>query len=329
MGSAIVPLIVLVHGLGFWGKPYEAMQNVQCYLNSNGYEARVVRLPGFNSSQYRAPVLLDELNEIIRHDSADETRLHLIGHSQGGLTTMDLFLNATTDTQKSEPYRNIVKRHIVGADAIATPWHGADFPDGYSPLFHKYIRGENEVTVRRRPWAERYQRMVDWYGHHVLRLDQYPLDSVALVEDLSGEYRAAAGLRAPWEEYNQMQYEMADCVHASGDLAKESKRLQLPPIYTHSAIAGEGTDHPITTQLLKGLNWFGQRHRDRSGKGRVPGDGLFTEASAHGPGEHLGIIYGDHFLTGGYLGPNKTWPTTHLRVYRDIANRIHARPLAQ
>jgi len=313
MNLMISPLIVLIHGLGFWGYPYRAMNNVRMYLNDNGYAARVVRLPGFSGSPYRAQFLSDQLREIVDEEGVIETPLYLICHSQGGLTAMWMLLDGD----------EFILRHVSGMSAIATPWQGADFADAYANLLYRPSSfNVNDGQDSQRQWFLRWQRMIDWYGTHILRMDRHPLDSVALIQELSGEYREARGLIAPWEQYNQIRHDQTQRTQHEAGID-----TMLPPVETYSAIVGRDTSISIETGLLSGLDLVAKSYRWLSGREQMRGDRIVTEQSARGPGVYQRTIEGDHFSTSGHIGYWDHRSKDPLRVYLDIANRVNARRL--
>ena len=106
--------VVLVHG---YNKKASDMKDLQKNLIKMGYDPIPVELPlTFHPIDYGACLLEETLEEIMQ-DLAEEGKIHLVGHSTGGLVIRSILTDARI--------RNKVGRCVL----IATPNYGSELAD--------------------------------------------------------------------------------------------------------------------------------------------------------------------------------------------------------
>lgn len=115
--------VVLVHG---YNKNSADMVPMQTYLGQFGYHAELVDLPlTFHPIDYGASMLEKTLKEIIRNIPETE-KIHLVGHSTGGLVIRSVLTNTE------------IKSSVDRCVLIATPNYGSELADlaaSFSQIF--------------------------------------------------------------------------------------------------------------------------------------------------------------------------------------------------
>lgn len=111
--------IILVHGFSGWGAvgPVEYFFGIKDMLEAEGSDVTTPVLPPYNSSEERARVLAAVIDEVLARTSA--AKVHLIGHSQGGLDIRRVVSHSGLDYAS----------RVASVITISTPHDGSEVAD--------------------------------------------------------------------------------------------------------------------------------------------------------------------------------------------------------